>query len=108
MTVKPPRMTQMSWSETREALEAHGRAITQLYGNCDALKTAINGEIVDGKLTSPCGSAGYKYDIEQDEMTSSYDRLLQAQIDKLEVAIQAMTTLSFWGRLKWLLTGRVA
>lgn len=78
MTVKPPRMTPMSWADTRQALDSHAKAISQLYGNCDALKDAIDGEIVDGKLVS-----------------------------RAIVAIQAVTNLSFWGRLKWLLTGRV-
>ena len=75
VAIKPPRMTPMSWAETREALDSHAKAISQLYGNCDALKGAIDGVLVDGILTSP---------------------------------MQAFLTLSFWGRLKWLLTGSVA
>lgn len=72
MTVNPPRMTPMSWADTREAL-------SQLYGNCEALKAAIDGEIVDGKLVS-----------------------------RSIVAKQAMLPTTLRGRLKWLLTGRVA
>lgn len=71
----PPRMTQMSWTETRERFETHEKALAQLFGNCDALKSAMDGVIVDGKLTSPA---------------------------------MVLASLSFWGRLKWLLTGRLA
>jgi hypothetical protein len=71
---KTPRMTQMSWAETRDRFEAHEKALGQLYGNCDALKTAIDGVVVDGILTSP---------------------------------MQTFLALSFWGRLKWLVTGRL-
>lgn len=73
--VKPPRMTQMSWTEVREALDTHQKALGQLFANSDALKFAIHGEIVDGKLVCP---------------------------------VAALPELSFWGRLKWLLTGKLA
>lgn len=72
MTIKPPRMTPLSWNDTRQALG-------QLFANCDALKAAIDGDLVDGKLTS-----------------------------RPLVASQAMLSLTFWGRLRWLLTGRIA
>jgi hypothetical protein len=67
-------MTPMSWAATREALESHSKAISQLYVNCDALKTAIGGQVVGDTLT----------------------------------ATPTLPTLSLLGRLKWLLTGKVA
>lgn len=69
-------MRQMSWAEVRQALDEHQQALTQLFGNCDALKDAMHGEIVDGKLVSP--------------VTQSFF---------------ALREMSFWGRLRWLLTG---
>lgn len=45
-------MTQMSWGEVRDTLDAQQKAITQLYGNCEALKAAVDGDVVDGKLLS--------------------------------------------------------
>jgi hypothetical protein len=77
--VAAPRMTPMSWAETRETLAAHQEAISALYGNCETLRNAIHGEVIDGKLSSP--------------VTQSFFALREA---------------SFWGRLRWLFTGKVA
>lgn len=75
MTVKAPRMTQLSWAETREILNAHSQALSQLHANDNAIKDAIAGVVVDGQLVSP---------------------------------VSTVMSSGFWGRLKWLLTGRVA
>lgn len=106
--IKQP-MHQMSWTEVRQALDEHQQALTQLFGNCEALKGAIEGEIVDGKLVSraladckaiqPPG-VGWEWDHHTDTITTHHTRLLSRRIDQF-------AGLSFWGRLRWLLTGRI-
>lgn len=62
VAVKPPRMTQLSWAETRTILQAHQDAIEKLYAHDNALKDAIGGTVVDGLLASPVStllSAGF-------------------------------------------------
>lgn len=73
-----PRMTQMSWREVRETLDDHQSALSNLYGNCESLRVAIGGDVVDGKLVSPSVQS-----------------------------FQALRDASFIGRLRWLLTGRL-
>lgn len=71
-------MTPLSWAETRKILDAHSQSMQQVYANCDALKDAIGGVVTEGTLISPV--------------------VAQAQ---------QFFALSFIGRLRWLLTGRV-
>ena len=104
MTPKPPRMTQMSWAEVREALDAHQQAIQQLFANTDALRESIGGEVVDGKLSaSRVGIAV--------GLIHAQERTLEALQRKLgytyDIQTDTMRPCSFWGRLRWLLTGKV-
>lgn len=71
-------MTQLSWAETRKILDAHSKAISQLYVNCDALKASMDGEVHDGHIVS-------------------------APLVKLN----QLLSLTFWGRLRWALTGHL-
>lgn len=78
MTVKQPRMTQLSWAQVKALLDAHSQSLQQAYANCDALKGAICGEVHEGTLTSP-----------------------------VIAQTQSLLALSLRGRLWWLLTGHL-
>ncbi len=53
VAVKPPRITPLSWSRTHDLLNAHGASLRQLHAHDHALKEAMAGKIINGRLESP-------------------------------------------------------